>query len=233
MFAYARNMQLALGDKLRRAGLTAGAGVFLLIGLGFLLAALWTWLAHHLGWGALGASLAIGSGFVAIGLILLLLARNERHPLPTPDELKTEVEAQVSGMADAAIARVSGAADQVVERATGKASRLMGLAGQKARSATDDLAYRADRYADRAEAQAYRMARQAGDAMRGGERRDDNSASDRPPSAAATMAPLLGAFAVGITLASRLQAWRHRDAPDEELEVYGDWQDDWDDDIRR
>ena len=105
MFAYARNMQLALGDKLRRAGLTAGAGVFLLIGLGFLLAALWTWLAHHLGWGALGASLAIGSGFVAIGLILLLLARNERHPLPTPDELKTEVEAQVSGMADAAIAR--------------------------------------------------------------------------------------------------------------------------------
>ena len=44
MFAYARNMQLALGDKLRRAGLTAGAGVFLLIGLGFLLAALrWSW----------------------------------------------------------------------------------------------------------------------------------------------------------------------------------------------
>lgn len=228
MFAYARNMQLALGDKLRRAGLTAGAGVFLLIGLGFLLAALWTWLAHHLGWGALGASLAIGSGFVAIGLILLLLARNERHPLPTPDELKTEVEAQVSGMADAAIARVSGAADQVVERATGKASRLMGLAGQKARSATDDLAYRADRYADRAESQAYRTARQSEDALRGAARRDDQGADSRAPTA--TIAPLLGAFAVGITLASRLRAWRNRDkAHPQDWDPAEDWSDDPDD----
>ena len=233
MFAYARNMQLALTDKLRRAGLTAGAAVFLLIGLGFLMAALWTWLAYHLGWGAMMASLVMGLGFAAIGLILVLAARKERHPLPTSDDLKQEVETQVSAMADAAVARVSGAADQVIARASGKGSRLMGLAGQMVQSATDDLAYRADHYADRAEAQAYRMARQAGDAVRGGERREDHSASYRPPSAAATMAPLLGAFALGITLASRLQAWRHRDAPDEESEVYGDWQDDWDDDIRR
>ena len=190
MFAYARNMQLALGDKLRRAGLTAGAGVFLLIGLGFLLAALWTWLAHHLGWGALGASLAIGSGFVAIGLILLLLARNERHPLPTPDELKTEVEAQVSGMADAAIARVSGAADQVVERATGKASRLMGLAGQKAQSVADEVTYQADRYADRVEAGAYRMARKASEAMDQRSRTDPEGMPDAAPDSAAAFSSL-------------------------------------------
>ena len=40
MFDYARNMQLALTDRLRRAGLMAGAGAVLLIAAGFLLAAL-------------------------------------------------------------------------------------------------------------------------------------------------------------------------------------------------
>ena len=60
MFDYARNMQLALSDAGRRAGMKAAAGVVALIGAGFLVAALWTFLAYHLHWGSLGASLAIG-----------------------------------------------------------------------------------------------------------------------------------------------------------------------------
>ena len=202
MFAYARNMQLALTDKLRRAGITAGAGLFLLLGLGFLLAALWTWLAHHLGWGALGASAAIGGGFLVIGAILLLVARKERHKAPTTDELKSEIETQVNQMADAAISRASAAADATFARVSGKAGRMMGLAGQKVNSAADSLSYKADRYADRAEGSARRMARDLGDKTR------------NAPNAA-VIAPLIGAFALGITLAGRVQDWRHRrDEPD-------------------
>lgn len=196
MFAYARNMQLALTDKLRRAGLAAGAGVLLLLGFGFLLAALWTFLAHHLGWGSLGASAAIGGGFAATGLILLLIARKERHPAPTTDELKAEVEAQVNLMADAAISKASGAADAAMARASAGASRLMGLAERRVQTGADGLSCKADRYADRAEAGAQRFARDIGDAAR-----------DAPN--IATFAPLIGAFALGMTLAGRVQDWRH------------------------
>lgn len=165
---------------------------------------------------------------MAIGLILLLLARNERHPLPTPDELKTEVEAQVSGMADAAIARVSGAADQVVERATGKASRLMGLAGQKARSATDDLAYRARSLC--------RPGRVAGLSRRGGPgmrcearlRRDDQGADLRAPTA--TIAPAFGCLCGGDHAGLAPRAWRSRDkAHPQDWDPAEDWSDDPDD----
>lgn len=197
MFAYVRNMQLALTDKLRRAGLTAGAGGFLLIGLGFLLAALWTWLAYHLDWGALAASAVMGGGFVLIGLALLVAARKERHAAPTAEDLKAEIEAQVNLMTDAAVAKASEAADAALARVSGKAGRLMGLAEQKVHSAVDGLSYKADRYADRAEGSAYRIARDV-----------ENSAQNAPN--IAVIAPLIGAFALGVTLAGRVQDWRHR-----------------------
>lgn len=44
MFDYVNKLQLALGDKARRTGLKIGAGVVVLIGAGFLTAALWSWL---------------------------------------------------------------------------------------------------------------------------------------------------------------------------------------------
>lgn len=110
MFNYTRNMQLALTDiKLRRAGLAGVAGLMLLVGAGFLIAALWVWLADHLGWGAMGVSLAIGAGFLVIGAVILMTAGKERHPTPTTEELKTEVGEQMSLMADAAIAKVTDA----------------------------------------------------------------------------------------------------------------------------
>ncbi|ABL69494.1 phage holin family protein [Paracoccus denitrificans] len=228
MFDYTRNLQLALTDRLRRAGLGAGAGVALLIGAGFLLAALWTWLAHHLGWGALGASLAIGIGFVLIGLVVMLVAKRERHPVPTTDELKAEVEQRLMLAADVAIGKATGAADAALERASQKASLLMEQAEQRVHSVTDSLSYKADRMADRAEARVYDAARRAGegaarklglppDALR----RAAGQVQGASQSRAAAIAPLIGAFAVGMTLASRLQARRHRDEPDEA--------EDWDD----
>lgn len=214
MFAYAKNMQLALSDKLRRTGLAAGAGVVLTLGAGFLLAALWTYLADHLGWGPLFASLAIGSVLVVVGLIFLLMARSERHPVPSTDDLRLEVEQQLNLAANAAINKVSDAADSTLERAASKASAILDLAEHKVHAVSDDLGYRANRMADRAEARVYGAARHAGEATaqklglgsmlgRGGE--------DGRASKLATVAPLLGALAVGVTLASRFQDRRHRD----------------------
>ena len=218
MFNYTRNMQLALTDKLRRAGMAGVAGLMFLVGAGFLIAALWVWLADHLGWGAMGASLTIGGGFLVIGVAILLGAGKERHPTPTTEELKAEVGEQMNLMADAAIAKVTDATNASLNRASQKVTRIMGLAGQKARSAADEVAYQADRYVDRAEAGAYRMARKASEAMDQRSRTDPEGMPDAAPASAPDtagrlggVAPLVGAFAVGLTLASRFRKWRQRD----------------------
>lgn len=230
MFVYAKNMQLALSDKLRRAGLAAGAGVVLILGAGFLLAALWTWLAYHLGWGSLGASLAIGILMVVIGVIFLMMAKHERHPVPSTDELKLEVQQQLHLAADTALAKASDAADQAVDRAASKANELLDTAESKAHalfdtaehkvhSVADNLAYRANRFADQAEARVYGTARGVGEATAqrlGFASRPSPGAAgqggdDASPSRAAPFAPVLGALAIGITLANRLQHRRHRD----------------------
>lgn len=218
MFNYTRNMQLALTDKLRRAGMAGVAGLMFLVGAGFLIAALWVWLADHLGWGAMGVSLTIGGGFLVIGVAILLGAGKERHPTPTTEELKAEVGEQMNLMADAAIAKVTDATNASLNRASQKVTRIMGLAGQKARSAADEVAYQADRYVDRAEAGAYRMARKASEAMDHRSKADPDGSPDTAPDAAPDdsgrlggVAPLIGAFAVGLTLASRFREWRRRD----------------------
>ncbi|MTH36357.1 phage holin family protein [Paracoccus limosus] len=220
MFAYTRNMRLALSDRLRRAGLAGAAAVVLLLAAGFLLAALWTWLAHGLGWGPLRASLVIGGALAVIGLILLALAGREKHRLPSTDELKTEVEQQLHLMANTAIGKASDAADAALERASDKASHLMDRAEQKVHAVADDLGYRANRFADQAEARVYGTARQVGDATAqrfGFTGTQARAAADRVRgSNAAALAPVLGALAVGITLATRLQDWRHRDDPPED-----------------
>lgn len=219
MFAYTRNLQLAVSDKLRRAGLAGAAGVVLLVAAGFLLAALWTFLARNLHWGPLGASAAIGGVLVVIGLVLLSLAGRERHRVPSTDELKTEVEQHLHLMANSAIGKASDAADAALDRASEKATHLMERAEQKVHAVADDLGYRANRFADQAEARVYGTARQVGEttAQRFGfATSQPKTAGGRAPvSNRAALAPVLGAFAVGITLASRLQDWRHRDDPPE------------------
>ncbi|WP_199260607.1 phage holin family protein [Paracoccus binzhouensis] len=239
MFDYARNLQLALADRLRRAGLAAGAGAVLLVAAGFLLAALWTWLAHYLHWGPLGASLAIGIAFLLAGLAMLLLARKERRRIPGPDELKAEIEQKLNLAADIAVEKATGAADAALEKASQKAGQLMRQAERRVHAVSDSLSYKADRFADRAEARVQGAARKAGetaaqrlglppDAMR----RATGRLGEASQSRAAGLAPLIGAFAVGMTLASRLQAWRHRDDRDDDGEWDAEWDDagDWPDD---
>ncbi|MBD9528208.1 MULTISPECIES: phage holin family protein [Paracoccus] len=209
MFVFARNMQLAASDKMRRAGLAVGAGVVLTIGAGFLLAALWTWLAHHLGWGPMAASLAIGGVLTVLGLIVLSVARVERHPVPSTDELKIEVEQQLNLMANTAVTKVSDAADAALDRAKLKAGEVMDLAENKVHAVADNLGYRANLAADQAEARVYGAARNLGD--QAARRFGFASDPDAGPSRSATVAPILGVLAVGITLASRLRGRHDQD----------------------
>jgi len=215
MFAYTRNLQLALTDKLRRAGLMAGAGVALLVAAGFLLAALWTWLAYHLHWGPLWASLAIGAGFLLIGIILMLAGGKERHPTPSTDELKAEIEEQLHLAADAAVEKVSGLADRTLDRASEKAGEMVDRASQRVHSVADTLAYRADRFADRTEARVVGAVRKAGESAsrKLGLPADaaERVAQGATQSRAAPFVPLIGAFAIGMTLASRLGGRRSED----------------------
>lgn len=232
MFVYARNLQLALKDKLRRAGMAAVAGVALMLAAGFLLAALWTFLAVQMGWGSMYASLAIGGGLVLIALVLLLMAKSERHRTPTTQELQAEVTERVSALADTAMTRATTAAETAMDRASTKANELLDRAGHSAHSFADDLTYRADRLADRAEARVQTAARDIGESAvksLGISPHLMDIASQKLGMArrsnAASLAPVLGAFAVGITLASRFQDWRHRDDVEDD-----DWEDDdWED----
>lgn len=121
MFGFRHRIGLALGDSLRRAGFQAAAGGLLLVGAGFLTAALWSWLAHGLGWGAIHASLAIGLAFMFIGLLILALGGQRRHRMPTKDELRQEVEMQVGLVADVAAAQARKQAYRLVGKAKSRA----------------------------------------------------------------------------------------------------------------
>lgn len=232
MFDYARNMQLALSDAGRRAGMKAAAGVVALIGAGFLLAALWTFLAYHLHWGSLGASLAIGLLFVIIGVVLISMSKTVKHPVPSTDELRAEVEARVSLATDAALEKARLKATEVVDNVEGRVATLV-----------DDVSYRAAKFADDAEAKVQGFARDAEAKVQGFTRNVAGEAANRvgltpqfladtrdtlsrvKESNAATIPPLMGAFAVGVALASKLQNWRHRDDDDYDF-VEGDYDDD-------
>ena len=53
MFDYVNRLQLAAKDSARRTVMKVVAGLILAIGAGFLIAALWSYLAINLGWGRL------------------------------------------------------------------------------------------------------------------------------------------------------------------------------------
>ena len=209
MLDYAQRLKLALGDVARRSAFKAVAGVLFAIGAGFLLAALWSWLATGLGWGSVNASLAIGAGFVVIGLLLLLLTR-PRHRMPTTDDLKKEVQARVNLAADAA-----------VNRARSEASRMVDMAENKVHSVMDQASFRANKFASDTERRVQDLARdtarKAGltpenvDAARQAAGRASDKARVAANSNAGSMAKLLAAFAVGVTLAAKLRENRRDD----------------------
>ncbi|MBU3030286.1 phage holin family protein [Paracoccus marinaquae] len=201
MFDYARKMQLALGDIARRSALKAVAGVVLALGAGFLLAALWSWLANGLGWGAMLASLALGAGLVVIGLVILAVASKTRHPMPDTDELRREVEARVSLAADAAVGRAKTEAMRMASRAETRVETLMGDAARRVRD-TARKSGLGDDTIDAARRGAGQAARRVSRAAR---------------SDAGGLAGLIGAFALGVALASRLAGGRPPDpAPEDE-----------------
>lgn len=181
MIDFIQRLQLALGDVARRSALKVVAGIVLAVGAGFLVAALWSWLAHGLGWGATMASLAVGAGFALIGVAILTVASRPRHIMPTGEDLRREVEAQVNHAADAAVDRARTEARRVADLAESRVGSLMGSAGLSSES----IGAARRRAADAAD----RAARAA----------DSNAGS---------MAKLIGAFAIGVTLASRLGSRR-------------------------
>lgn len=216
MFDYTRRLQLALGDTARRTAMKVVAGLVIAVGVGFLLAALWSWLAYGLGWGPIYASLTVGGGFVLLGLVLLAMTSRPRHTMPTSDDLKREVEAQVSMVANAA-----------ADRARSEAMRVVGLAEDKVSSLMGGVGYRANKMANDAERRAQGLARDAAKkaglnserikAAQDGAERVQRKARAAANSNAGSMAKLLAAFAVGITLAAKLRERRNDDVYDDEF----------------
>lgn len=216
MFDYVNRMQLALGDKARRAGLKAAAGVALLIGAGFLLAALWSWLAWRMQLGPATASLIIGAVFALVGLVILLISAKERHAVPTAEELRDEVQATLGLAADAAIDKVKFQAESAVEGAKAKVSSLFGGAGGTVMSAAHgagDLAAGAGRKV--AEAAEF-----GGEALHDARETLDRAMETRSGPAIG----LAGAFSIGVILASLISQSRSKD------DFYYDDEDDWDED---
>ncbi|QBX34551.1 phage holin family protein [Paracoccus liaowanqingii] len=210
MFDFARRIQLAVGDTFRRAALKAAAGVAGLIASGFLLAALWSFLANELDWGSTLASLAIGGVLLLIAVILIAMSSRRKHEMPTTDDLKREVEARVSLATDAA-----------VTRARSEATRMVGLAETKAHSLMDQASYRATKLADDAERKVFGGFRETvrsigldSDTRQSAERRiqaGTQQVKQAANSNVGSMAKLFGAFAVGVTLAAKIQESRNTD----------------------
>lgn len=213
MFDFARRAQLAVGDTARRAALKAAAGIVGLVAGGFLTAALWSFLATELGWGSALASLAIGGGLLLITVILLAVSARKKHRMPTTDDLKNEVQARVSLATEAAVARARDEATRMVELAESKATSLMDQAG-----------HRASRLASDAEDKLFGSVRRTASAvgltsanLHAAERavkdggRQLRQASD---SNAGSMAKLIGAFAVGVTIAAAIKERRSADPYD-------------------
>lgn len=204
MFDYAQRLQLALKDTARRSAMKAAAGVILAVAAGFLVAALWSFLAHDMDWGPALASLAVAALFIVVGLILFVMSKNARHEMPTTDDLKKEVEARVTLAANAA-----------VEKARSEAERVVDMAGNKVSSLMDEASYRATKLADDTERRVFGVARSAAqavgftqsnlDTVRSKVEDAQDTLSRANSSNAASMAKLLGAFAIGVTLAAKLR----------------------------
>nr|WP_111300903.1 phage holin family protein [Paracoccus saliphilus] len=209
MFDFARKVKLALGDTARRAALKAGAGVLGLIAGGFLLAALWSFLATELGWGSALASLAIAVLLAVIAAVLIALGSRRKHEMPSTDDLKREVEARATLAADAAAAK-----------ARSEAARVMDMAETKAHALMDQASFRATKLASDAERKVLGSVRETARAVGLSSQVprsthpvfSEGQPQVRPaPGNAGDMTKMIGILAVGITLAAKLQESRRRD----------------------
>lgn len=234
MFDYARKLQLAASDIGRRVGLKAAAGALGALAAGFLIAALWTFLARTLGWGPLWASLVIGVLFGAIAGVLFAMSSKVKHPVPSTDELKREVEARANLATEAALERAKEKAREVVDMAGNKAHSLMDSASYRASAMVDDAEARVRKFTDTTVSNAVHSV-----GLDSGVVNDVRSfVGDVRSSRAGPAMGILGAFTVGLALASRLGQGLRYDEGDEwaaEVDDWsdGDWTDDWRDDEAR
>ncbi|MBA4489348.1 phage holin family protein [Paracoccus sp. S1E-3] len=221
MFDYVNRLQLALGDKARRTSLKLGAAVAALIGLGFLIAAVWSLLAWNLELGPTVASLIVGGVFVLVGLVIWSQSGSERHRMPTGDELKTEVEMRLQGAADAAINKVKSTATEAVDNAQAHVAAFFGGAPDKAR----DLVKTAGSGVGAMASNAVK-----GAASKAGLGNDELNEVKAKVERAAPGIGLVGAFAVGMAIANALASRRSEDDLyfDEDDDLYLDEdEDDW------
>lgn len=207
MLDYVRNMQLALTDTVRRTAMKAGAGVVMTIGAGFLMAALWTFLAHELGWGSMYASLAIGGVFVLIAIIVILMAGKPRHTAPKPEELGKEISARLNLAADTAIDKVKTGARETIESAEQGVSRVIDRVGATASRFADDTESRVQSFARGTVAPAARSVGLTEENYEAAREQIHRATQHK----AAPAVGLIGAFATGLAIASKVQDWRHRD----------------------
>lgn len=223
MFDYARKMQLAASDLGRRAGLKAGAGVLGLIAAGFLIAALWTLLARTFGWGPLWASLVIGVLFLIVAGILWGMSNAVKHPAPSTDELKREVEARATMAAEAAIDKAQVKAREVVDIAENKAVALIDQARYKAESFVNDTEAKVQRFTRQTVDNTARKVGLTPDLVDDAKDLADRAKSSR----AMPAATVIGAFAVGLALASRLGARFREQSEWDEVWAEDDYEDDY------
>lgn len=191
MFDVTRRFQLALSDLGRRSGLVVAAAVLLVVAAGFLLAALWTVLAHSLDWGPVLASLILAGLCVLVAGGLLLTARRARHAMPSAGDVQAEMEAR----AKLATAVAVGAVKMRAAQATASA-------GQHLHGLWDRARYQGDRAASDLEAEAARMAQAA------------TQAGAKATGGGAPGLVLAGAFVIGVALAHFLRQGNDKDAAD-------------------
>ncbi len=129
MFAYVRNMKAAAKDTVARYGMTAAAGAILVVALGFLLGALWVFLARE--WGSLNTNLVFAAAFTAIALIVFLVARSRHVDPPTVDDLKDEVEAKIAETANHLVNLAEHKVNRFVSQAENRVTNLARNAGQQ------------------------------------------------------------------------------------------------------
>lgn len=214
MFDYIDQMKLALGDTVRRAAMKSGGGVAMAIGAGFLIAALWSWIALYLG--SIYASLIVGGIFAFVGLVIWLMATSRRYKAPTTDDLRNEVETRIGLVTDAAMNKVRHTAESAVDGAQARVASIFGGAGRRVSGLAKD-----------AEGVASDAIEAGGEALKGARETLDRAVETK----AGPAIGIAGAFALGMVIAGAFSARR-----DKEDLYYDDYDydydydyDDWDD----
>ncbi|MDO5647220.1 phage holin family protein [Paracoccus sp. (in: a-proteobacteria)] len=213
MFDYAHRLKLALSDTARRSALKIGAGVVGLIAVCYLMSALWWFLNLTMELGPTLASLIIGVVLAAIAGVVFVLGNKTQHQMPTTDELKREVEARVTLAADAA-----------TDRARVEMARAVDMAERKVHSLMDEAGERANAFAYNAERRVMGTVRDTAASvglttqnLQTARRKAEHGVATAKRAAntnAGSMAKVLGAFAVGVTLAAKVAESRRRDDDD-------------------